>query len=424
MRRFISTLSLAVLCLFCTACGGSKQMEALEAQVSALEDALAQSEEQRVSDAYDFQRQLEKLTANGEQVPPPRETTGFAAALRAGEIHSVLIVGDSISDGNGDSLYTSNQQTRKQGGCREILTDEAGTAYYEAPADGQGWVRYFREYLQEYTDVSVFHNNAIGGKSAKWFNAHKDSLFEQRDRYDAIFVMLGTNDRWDCLNEQEFYTEYSQLLAYLQEKCSYLTVFTPLPGIDTYEPLAEVKMNLDTRQIADTVLQLCSNNGYTCHNLYSGLLSYARSDDRTLDEYFFGGVHPNPFGYRAVWRLIAGELGLNLPIQDVYDSTERLSSVVGIGVNRPEITEQTNLLAQTDNMPVFPEGVSIYATTEAFKGDVPYGGTVVTNRYEGGGSQIFKPFYYSYDFIRYAGTDGVFGPWAVTNRDQYSAEGN
>ena len=71
MRRFISTLFLAVLCLFCTACGGSKQMEALEAQVSALEDALAQSEEQRVSDAYDFQRQLEKLTANGEQVPPP-----------------------------------------------------------------------------------------------------------------------------------------------------------------------------------------------------------------------------------------------------------------------------------------------------------------------------------------------------------------
>ena len=74
MRRVISVLSLAVLCLLCTACGGSKQMEALEAQVSALEDALAQSEEQRVSDAYDFQRQLEKLTANGEQVPPPRET--------------------------------------------------------------------------------------------------------------------------------------------------------------------------------------------------------------------------------------------------------------------------------------------------------------------------------------------------------------
>lgn len=96
MRRFISALPLAVLCLFCTACGGGRQLEALEAQVSALEAALAQSEEQRVSDAYDFQRQLEALSASGEQVTPPRTQSGFAAALRAGEIHSVLIVGDSI----------------------------------------------------------------------------------------------------------------------------------------------------------------------------------------------------------------------------------------------------------------------------------------------------------------------------------------
>lgn len=74
MRRVISVLSLAVLCLLCTACGGNERLDALEAQVSSLEDALSQSEAQRVSDAYDFQRQLEKLTANGEQVPPPRET--------------------------------------------------------------------------------------------------------------------------------------------------------------------------------------------------------------------------------------------------------------------------------------------------------------------------------------------------------------
>lgn len=88
MRRFISALSLAVLCLLCTACGGSKQMEALEAQVSALEDALAQSEEQRISDAYDFQRQLEKLTANGEQVPPPPPRDNLALPPRCAPVRS------------------------------------------------------------------------------------------------------------------------------------------------------------------------------------------------------------------------------------------------------------------------------------------------------------------------------------------------
>lgn len=418
MRRVISVLSLAVLCLLCTACGGSKQLEALEAQVSALEDALAQSEEQRVSDAYDFQRQLEKLTANGEQMPPPERQSGFAAALRAGEIHSVLIVGDSISDGNGDGGTYAEQSERAELGGRLVL-EAAGERYYEKPQDQQGWVKHFRNYLKNTSEVSVFHNGAIGAKSAKWFNAHKELLFTEQDCYDAIFVMLGTNDRWDCLNEKEFYTEYSQLLSYLEEKCTYLTVMTPLPTF----PEENSTKNMENRQIADTVLQLCENNGYTCLNLYRGMIDYARKEGRALDEYFFAGCHPNSGGYLALWRLIADELGLNLPVEDVYARDEVLPQVIDIGMDRPEITEQTNLADTYQGAPVFPEGVSLYAVSQPFKSDISFGGTIVTRKYsDGAGYQIFKPFYHSYSFIRRANVDGVFGPWSVTNREQYSGE--
>ena len=72
MKRGLCLTLAALALLFCTACGSNERLDALEAQVSSLEDALSQSEAQRVSDAYDFQRQLEVLTA--EQVPPPRET--------------------------------------------------------------------------------------------------------------------------------------------------------------------------------------------------------------------------------------------------------------------------------------------------------------------------------------------------------------
>lgn len=418
MRRFISTLSLAVLCLFCTACGGSKQMEALEAQVSALEDALAQSEEQRVSDAYDFQRQLEKLTANGEQVPPPERQSGFAAALRAGEIHSVLIVGDSISDGNGDGGTYAEQSERAELGGRLVL-EAAGERYYEKPQDQQGWVKHFRNYLKNTSEVSVFHNGAIGDKSAKWFNAHKDSLFEQRDRYDAIFVMLGTNDRRDCLNEKEFYTEYSQLLSYLKEKCTYLTVMTPLPTF----PAENSTKNMENRQIADAVLRLCENNGYTCLNLYRGMIDYARNEGRALDEYFFAGCHPTASGYLALWRLIADELDLNLEPVQTYDLDRELPAITDIGIDRPEISEQTNLSDLYQGSPIFPEGISLYAVSEPFKSDVSYGGTIVTRKYsDGAGYQIFKPFYCDYNFIRRADVDGVFGPWSITNRRQYFGE--
>lgn len=70
-KRWICILAMGCLCLLCTACGSKEQLEALEAQVSSLETALAQSEEQRINDAYDFQRQLESLTASSEQTPPP-----------------------------------------------------------------------------------------------------------------------------------------------------------------------------------------------------------------------------------------------------------------------------------------------------------------------------------------------------------------
>lgn len=424
MKRGLCLTLAALALLFCTACGSNERLDALEAQVSSLEDALSQSEEQRISDAYDFQRQLEALTAGGEQVPPPERRSDFAAALRAGEVQSVLVIGDSISDGNGDGITYIDQDERRELGGRLII-DTGDEAHYEKPQDQQGWVKHFRGYLLENTSVTVVHNAAINGKSAKWFNAHKEQLFtDDHPRYDAIFVMLGTNDRWDCLNEQEFYTEYSQLLSYLKEKCGCLTVLTPIPAFDTYAPLTDTQMHMDTRQAADTVLRLCANNGYECHDLYSGLISYARSERRPLDEYYFGGTHPNTSGYLALWRLIAEELGLDLPIADVYARSEVPSQVVEIGVNRPEITEQTNLFAEKDGVPIFPAGVSTYGTSEPFCGESDYGGTLVTRRDEddAGGYQIFKPFYTSNAFIRYAPANGVFGPWFVTDRDQFSAE--
>lgn len=343
----------------------------------------------------------------------------MASLSAPGEVHSVLIIGDSISDGNGDGGSYAEQSKRAELGGRLVL-EAAGERYYEKPQDQQGWVKHFRGYLLENTSVTVVHNAAINGKSAKWFNAHKEQLFtDDHPRYDAIFVMLGTNDRRDCLNEKEFYTEYSQLLSYLQEKCTYLTVMTPLPTF----PEENSTKNMENRQIADTVLQLCENNGYTCLNLYRGMIDYARNEGRALDEYFYAGCHPNSGGYLALWRLIADELGLNLPVEDVYARDEVLPQVIDIGMDRPEITEQTNLADTYQGAPVFPEGVSLYAVSQPFKSDISFGGTIVTRKYSNGaGYQIFKPFYLSYNFIRRANVDGVFGPWSVTNREQYSGE--
>lgn len=55
-----------------------------------------------------------------------------------------------------------------------LIIDTGDEAHYEKPQDQQGWVKHFRSYLLENTSVTVVHNAAINGKSAKWFNAHKE----------------------------------------------------------------------------------------------------------------------------------------------------------------------------------------------------------------------------------------------------------
>lgn len=300
-----------------------------------------------------------------------------------------------------------------------ILESEDGI-YYEKPQDQQGWVKYFRNYLLENTAVTVVHNNAIGGMSAKWFNAHKEAVVPQD--YDAIVVMLGTNDRWDCSGPEEFYVEYTSLLSYLEGRCKYLQVLTPIPAFDSAAPSDTMEYHMDTRQAADTVLELCADQSYACVNLYSGLLWYAWTSGIPLDEFYLGSTHLCPSGYLHLWRCIARELGLNLEISDMYDTT-LIYDIADIGGERAEITESTGLLDAFQGEDIFPFGISQY-----FQYSVPFvsnercGGTVITYRYDDSGRQIYKPQWEAYDLIRFAGEDGRWGPWYYTNRDRFAPE--
>ena len=330
-----------------------------------------------------------------------------------------MVLGDSISDGNGDSYCVYDQAERGRQGFREILTVGENT-FYENDPRSQGWVRYFREYLLENTAVTVFHNNSIGGKSAKWFNAHREEAVTQD--YDAIVVMLGTNDRWDCTSPEEFYIEYASLLSYLEDHCKFLQVLTPIPAFKNANPASTTECFMNTRQIADTVLELCADRGYACANLYSGLLWYAQTTGIPLDEFYVGATHPSSVGYLHVWRLIAGELDLNLEIGDMYDASF-VCEIADIGGERAEITEDTGLFDTFQGENIFPLGISQY-----FQYSVPFvsnercGGTVITYRYDDSGRQIYKPQWEAYDLIRFAGEDGRWGPWYYTNRDRFAPE--
>ena len=259
-----------------------------------------------------------------------------------------------------------------------LVLEAAGERYYEKPQDQQGWVKHFRNYLKNTSEVSVFHNGAIGGKSAKWFNAHKDSLFEQRDRYDAIFVMLGTNDRTACQTGEEFRAEYGELLAYVAARCEYLTVLVPIPAI--YTPTDTVK-NMNSAEIAENVRTLCGEAGYDFIDCYKDFPQMAADLGLPLGSLYWGGTHPNAVGYRALWAAIAHEpMGTAQP--------EDFASVTCIGCNRDDLSGETApdaMDASGDSL--YPLGISWYFTWHDFTSTLPYGAFLETHR-EADGSAV------------------------------------
>lgn len=112
MRRVISVLSLAVLCLLCTACGWTKPVPLPE------EDAISEA-------------------------PALTRSLPVAEALQRGAVQSILVIGDSISDGNTDGGTYIDQDERRELGGRLII-DPGDEAHYEKPQDQQGWVKHFR----------------------------------------------------------------------------------------------------------------------------------------------------------------------------------------------------------------------------------------------------------------------------------------
>lgn len=104
MRRVISVLSLAVLCLLCTACGWTKPVPLPEEASSEASTVITVEEQLSL-----FERQSD-----------------FADALRAGEIRSILVIGDSISDGSTDDGCVWGQEDRTA-----IAHEPMGTAQPE-----------------------------------------------------------------------------------------------------------------------------------------------------------------------------------------------------------------------------------------------------------------------------------------------------
>lgn len=255
----------------------------------------------------------------------------FLTKLLDGEITKIKLIGDSITVGNGARNYIQSPI-----GNRVIFNN--GTESYREPAyTTTCYANMFRNFISSnFSDID-FINGAIGGKSVKFANENKTYWITNSE--DIVFVMLGTNDRWDCATPSEFRTNLISFLEYVNSRCNMMIVMTAPPTLNDNDSNT---YNFGMREVDQVITEVCQKNNYTHLSLFRGLLNFSERSGATLKTLIEkDGSHPINEGYDALWKLIQERFGFIDNTENWKNSNTSSLYNVLIGAQVPYILSTT-----------------------------------------------------------------------------------
>lgn len=240
-----------------------------------------------------FEKRYKKL-----QVTEKNNDSEFSRKLEAGEIKNIKMIGDSITVGVGSWSYQSDNKSAI------ILTDSDGRTYREPSSKIWSWTNFFKKYINTFHPDVSFDNYGIGGKSAKWFNERKNKLIS--DNEDVVFIMLGTNDRWDVSSIGEYKSNLEELLYYVSNRSNLMYVISPPPALN------DDRFIFGMSDVNDAVEKICRDNGYILISQYKNIINFSNKENVPLEKLLQtnGGSHPIQKGYNQMWLYFQKTLGL------------------------------------------------------------------------------------------------------------------
>jgi lysophospholipase L1-like esterase len=219
----------------------------------------------------------------------------FLKLLENGQVTKIKLIGDSITEGEGSTGHTVPSENPI------IFDDTVGTVFREGDYTCRCWANLFREYIQANFPTIQFINAGIGGKSSKWANANKQYWVTETE--DVVFVMLGTNDRWDCVSMAEFKTQLGAFLEYVDARSNLMIVMTANPVITEEHPFG-------MKEVDRVITELCVEKNYIHISQYRELLELANTKQISFSSLFqTTGSHPIDTGYKMMWQTIQQSLG-------------------------------------------------------------------------------------------------------------------
>lgn len=199
------------------------------------------------------------------------------------EISSIVLMGDSITDGIGGPGYN--------GSC----TDDPSTN-----TEGYCWANVFKKFVESRYDISVTNL----GMSGSCMLRQKEQALPLLTKEDFVIWLVGTNDRDTRLS---YASNLRSAIAAIKEAGAGVLVIGSIPSTLEDEQAHTVNM-----QEMDE-LTACIASGFVPHfSMYQEFIRYCDVHGIALEDCFADHVHPNETGYHIMFRILCAKLGLPL----------------------------------------------------------------------------------------------------------------
>ena len=241
--------------------------------------------------------------------------------IRSGEITKIKVIGDSITHGVGGTGF---QQTYGDGNVICIIDEMPGSngASFKVNTKGECWANSFKKYIEtKYPYVTVNCWGTRGMSAHSWLtrghtenNVFKNCLEQLiTDEDELVICMIGTNDRSQGANIEEFALNMATVINYILGKGKKLLLMSSLPASLSNENDGTQHFHME--DVNNLLCNFANNYNLWFVSLYNEVNKYLRNSKTSLNSILGDGLHPNDEGYDLMYKVLLEALGFGVPIE-------------------------------------------------------------------------------------------------------------
>lgn len=241
--------------------------------------------------------------------------------IRSGEITKIKVIGDSITHGVGGTGFQLDYGDGKVICTVDALSGLSGISF-KVNTKGACWANSFKKYIEtKYPYVTVNCWGTRGMSAHSWLttghtenNVFKNCLEQLiTDEDELVICMIGTNDRSQGANIEEFALNMTTIINYILGKGKKLLLMSSLPASLSNENNGTQHFHME--DVNNLLCNFANNYNLWFVSLYNEVNKYLRNSKTSLNSILGDGLHPNDEGYDLMYKLLLEALGFGVPTE-------------------------------------------------------------------------------------------------------------